>query len=254
MFRATWFVCLGSLAFLAAGCASDDEALAEKDRLIQEKSSENEGLARQNSDLKSTSVVMQRELDEKNRQLAIAQAQAQPTNAPALGSVHTEPKTSKDATPVASHEKGESNKGRAAKVSIKDEDVDVIARGDGATLIRMSGGAGFDAGSATLTKRGKDALKKIADELKDTTGEIRIEGHTDATPLTGKNKERFGTNQHLSIARALAVQEYLVTNCKFPKSRIGEVVGLGETKPLDKANTKAAHAKNRRVDIILHSN
>ena len=78
-----------------------------------------------------------------------------------------------------------------------DQDVMVDGRPDGSALVRISGGAAFNPGSATLTKRGKDALKKIGDELKQSKGSVRIEGHTDCTPLTGKNKETYGTNQNL---------------------------------------------------------
>ncbi len=247
MLRAMLFGLVGLVSLISVGCASDDEALAEKDRLIQEKAQENEGLQRQNADLKSTSLVMQRELDEKNRQLS-----APPVQQPSGGTALEKPAQKEPSNAGAKDPKEPAAKHSASKVAIKDEDVDVSTRSDGATVVRIAGSATFAPGSATLTKRGQDALKKIASELKSEHGEIRIEGHTDSTPLTGKNKETYGTNQHLSIARALAVQEYLVNTCKMPKSRISEVVGLGDTKPLDKANTKAAHAKNRRIDIIVN--
>jgi flagellar motor protein MotB len=223
-------------AVLLAGCASNDEALADRDRKIQERATENESLARQNADLKSTNLVMQSEIEAKNRELTVKE-----TAPPPLAKA-AEPM---NAGMTSSHAV------KAAKIDVSDQDVIVDSRQDGSTLVRISGGAAFNPGSATLTKRGKDALKKIADQLKSSKNTIRIEGHTDATPLTGKNKETYGTNQNLSIARALAVQDYLVSTCKVPKSQVEETVGLGDAKPVDPSNTKVAHNKNRRIDIIV---
>jgi flagellar motor protein MotB len=225
---------------LLAGCASNDEALADRDRKLQERASENDSLMRQNADLKSTNLVMQSEIEAKNRELTAKEA-APPPLAKTAG--HAEPVNAglKSSHPVV----------KPVKVDVSDQDVLVDSRDDGSVLVRISGGAAFNPGSATLTKRGKDALKKVADQIKQSKGSIRIEGHTDATPLTGKNKDTYGTNQNLSIARALAVQDYLVTTCKVPKTQVEETVGLGDAKPVDPSNTKAAHAKNRRIDIIV---
>ena len=223
-------------ALLLAGCASNDEALADRDRKLQERASENESLARQNADLKSTNLVMQSEIEAKNRELTVREP------APALAKGNGgEPMPAGTKTVAA----------RAPKIDVADQDVVVDTRDDGSVLVRLWGGAAFNPGSTTLSKRGKDALKKVADEIKQSKASIRIEGHTDATPLTGKNKETYGTNQNLSIARALAVQDYLVNTCKVSKSQIEETVGLGDSKPLDAANSKTAHAKNRRIDIIV---
>jgi flagellar motor protein MotB len=223
----------------AAGCASNDEGLTSKDRKLQERATENESLMRQNADLKSTNLVMQTEIEAKNRELT-AKESAPPALAKNAGMAEPKNAGMKSETMV-----------KPIKMDVADQDVMVDGRPDGSALVRISGGAAFNPGSATLTKRGKDALKKIGDELKQSKGSVRIEGHTDCTPLTGKNKETYGTNQNLSIARALAVQDYLVNTCKVPKSQIEETVGLGDAKPLDPAKNKAAYAKNRRIDIIV---
>jgi flagellar motor protein MotB len=232
---------LVGVLLIAGGCASNDEAIADKDRKIQERAQENDSLARQNADLKSTNLVMQSEIEAKNRELTTKEAAPPPlAKAPAP-----------QAEPMNVGMKSGHAVVKPVKLDVSDQDVFVDSRADGSTLVRISGGAAFNPGSATLTKRGKDALKKIGDQLKSSKGSIRIEGHTDATPLTGKNKETYGTNQNLSIARALAVQDYLVTSCKVPKSQVEETVGLGDAKPVDPANSKTAHAKNRRIDIIV---
>jgi flagellar motor protein MotB len=230
---------LVGLLFLA-GCASSDEALAEKDRKLQERAQENESLARQNADLKSTNLVMQTEIEAKNRELTAKDSQPLTPAKPVAEPMNVGMK-SKGAPPAP----------KASKLAVTDEDVNVDTRDDGSCLVRVAGGATFAPGSATLTKRGKEALRKIGDELKHSKGTVRIEGHTDATPLTGKNKETYGNNKNLSIARALAVEDFLIKECKVPKHQIEETVGLGDTKPVDAAKNKAAYAKNRRIDIIV---
>jgi flagellar motor protein MotB len=183
---------------------------------------------------------MQTEIEAKNKELTVKDCPPPPLMKPA------------PAEPVVASAKSHgAHACKPCEMKITDQDVNVESRPDGSMLVRVAGGATFAPGSATLTKRGKEALKKIGDELKHSKGSIRIEGHTDATPLTGKNKETYGNNRNLSIARALAVEDYLVKDCKVSKSQIEEAVGLGDAKPLDAAKNKAAYAKNRRIDIIV---
>jgi len=74
---------------------------------------------------------------------------------------------------------------------------------------------------------------------------IAVEGFTD----------RVGSpdyNAALSRRRADAVVGYLVTEHNLPVYRI-QMVGLGKEKPVDDGKTRAANAKNRRVEVTLFS-
>jgi outer membrane protein OmpA-like peptidoglycan-associated protein len=74
---------------------------------------------------------------------------------------------------------------------------------------------------------------------------IAVEGFTD----------RVGTkayNEVLSRKRADAVTEYLVAKHDIPIFRI-HMIGLGEEKPVDDGKTRAARAKNRRVEVKIFS-
>ncbi|MDQ1471984.1 MAG: hypothetical protein QOJ99_3464 [Bryobacterales bacterium] len=74
---------------------------------------------------------------------------------------------------------------------------------------------------------------------------IAVEGFTD----------RVGTddyNSALSRRRADAVVAYLVAQHNVPVYRI-HMVGLGKMKQVDEARTRAAQAKNRRVEVTLFS-
>jgi outer membrane protein OmpA-like peptidoglycan-associated protein len=74
---------------------------------------------------------------------------------------------------------------------------------------------------------------------------IAVEGFTDAVGGAEYNAA-------LSRRRADAVVEYLVAEHNIPIYRV-HMVGLGKEKPVDEARTKAARAKNRRVEVSLFS-
>jgi OOP family OmpA-OmpF porin len=74
---------------------------------------------------------------------------------------------------------------------------------------------------------------------------VAVEGFTD----------RVGSRQYnevLSRKRADAVTEYLVAKHDIPIYRI-HMIGLGEEKPVDDGHTRAARAKNRRVEVKIFS-
>lgn len=74
---------------------------------------------------------------------------------------------------------------------------------------------------------------------------IAVEGFTDKVGSSDYNAA-------LSRRRADAVVEYLVAAHDIPIYRI-HMVGLGEQKPVEDARTRAANAKNRRVEVTLFS-
>jgi OmpA-OmpF porin, OOP family len=74
---------------------------------------------------------------------------------------------------------------------------------------------------------------------------VAVEGFTDRTGSDDYNAA-------LSRRRADAVVEYLVAQHNIPIYRI-HMVGLGKQKPVEEARTRAAQAKNRRVEVALFS-
>ena len=135
--------------------------------------------------------------------------------------------------------------------ALNSKGIEVIEKDDGDVLLRLGGMAMFQTARDELTKDGKSTLNKVAAYLKkEPTILISVEGHTDATPL-GKTKKIWGTNLALSLARAMAVHDYLKSQHKISSSRM-RVVGYGEHRPIAPGKSKAANAKNRRVEIVLH--
>jgi OmpA-OmpF porin, OOP family len=74
---------------------------------------------------------------------------------------------------------------------------------------------------------------------------ISVEGFTDQSGSDDYNKE-------LSRRRADSVVYYLVSQHEIPVYRI-QMIGLGKINPVDEGKTRAARAKNRRVEVTVFS-
>ena len=98
----------------------------------------------------------------------------------------------------------------------------------------------------TLTDKDREDLDNmVATASKNKRYFIAVEGFTDRTGSAQYNEV-------LSRKRADAVTEYLVAKHNIPIFRI-HMIGLGQEKPVDDAHTRAARAKNRRVEIKIFS-
>lgn len=109
----------------------------------------------------------------------------------------------------------------------------------------------FESGSIALKKSAHRVLRRVAEVLKSQfpNRRIYVEGHTDSDPIR-RTKGRFRSNRHLSAERADIVAEFLVRECGIPANRI-VVVGYGEHRPRVAGTSRAAKAKNRRVEIVV---
>ena len=114
----------------------------------------------------------------------------------------------------------------------------------------------FYSGRAELTAAGRTEISKVANILKDVTEEIpqnidwvlQVDGHTDDQPILPGS--RFQNNWELSQARALSVVLYLTTTEQMKPSRLS-ANGFGQYQPINPANTRAARAQNRRIELFL---
>jgi chemotaxis protein MotB len=113
--------------------------------------------------------------------------------------------------------------------------------------LRVKDRGSFESGSASLTRDFKPVLKIIRGALKNTSGTIRVEGHTDDMPVTGS---QFGSNLALSSARAVAVAQALFQDSTIDESRF-TVIGYAATRPLVTNDSPEARARNRRVEIVI---
>jgi len=107
---------------------------------------------------------------------------------------------------------------------------------------KNGGSAMFDSGSKEMTEEGKRAFKVIADNLKNISGKIAIEGHTDASTYTGRQY----SNWELSTDRASAARREL-ENSGLSPDRLIRVAGYAATDPLIPEDP--FDPKNRRISI-----
>jgi OmpA-OmpF porin, OOP family len=104
----------------------------------------------------------------------------------------------------------------------------------------------FKFNSDKLTSDGKMALDQmVTDQNHYKRYFIAVEGFTDKVGGADYNSA-------LSRRRADVVVEYLVAQHDIPIFRI-HMVGLGQMKPVEDARSRAANAKNRRVEVTLFS-
>ncbi|MEE2941381.1 MAG: OmpA family protein, partial [Planctomycetota bacterium] len=89
----------------------------------------------------------------------------------------------------------------------------------GETVISVPAEVSFASGKASLSKQGRSALMAVATRLKSefpASARFHIEGHTDSDPTS---PAKFKSTRDLSIARAMAVLEYLVTEARVSDER-----------------------------------
>lgn len=112
----------------------------------------------------------------------------------------------------------------------------------------------FETGAVDLSGEGKGEIAKVAAILSSVAGQIpeeidwviRVDGHTDNTPLNGGGKYR--DNWELSQGRALSVVRYMVEAFGIPPSRLS-ANGFGEFQPVSNEDTTEARAQNRRIEL-----
>jgi outer membrane protein OmpA-like peptidoglycan-associated protein len=104
----------------------------------------------------------------------------------------------------------------------------------------------FAFGKDKLTPEAKESLDKLAaDKANLKRFVVAVEGFTDKTGSAEYNTA-------LSLRRANAVTNYLVTQHNIPLYRIYNI-GLGSEKPADDGKTREARSKNRRVEVKIFS-
>jgi chemotaxis protein MotB len=104
----------------------------------------------------------------------------------------------------------------------------------------------FNSSEAALVNSGENLLKKLTILLKQSTGLIYIEGHTDDRPI---KTAKFPSNWELGAARATSVLHYLASQ-KLDATRL-RAITYGSTKPLADNSTEEGREKNRRVSLVI---
>ena len=118
--------------------------------------------------------------------------------------------------------------------------------------IRASADVLFDSGNVELKPEGQDAVKDIAAKLKEILTDervmLRVDGHTDNSPIIRSN---WKDNLHLSLMRARAVVD-LLSNEGVPAGEMC-AAGFGEWHPVAPNDSPEGRTRNRRVELSLVS-
>lgn len=105
----------------------------------------------------------------------------------------------------------------------------------------------FPPGGDTIQPQALPVIESIAAELSRIPNPVRLEGHTDSTPI---HNSRFRSNWELSAARGIAMLELFATRFAIPRERLA-IAGYAETAPVAGNDTETGRARNRRVDIVV---
>ncbi|TLS66711.1 motb protein [Mariprofundus erugo] len=106
----------------------------------------------------------------------------------------------------------------------------------------------FDPGSAQLKQDNIETLKKLAQMLAMSPGQIRVLGHT-SNDIDLENSP-FDDPWTLSLARAASVLHVLEDEGVSP-SRLS-LAGYGPSQPISTEVTPFGRSKNRRVEIMVY--
>jgi chemotaxis protein MotB len=116
-------------------------------------------------------------------------------------------------------------------------------------VIRMMGESTFDSGSADIKAATRPLLIKMGHIISKAKKDIVIAGHTDNVPIH-RGRGPYTSNLRLSIARASAVAELLLSHSDIDPARLS-TMGFGEYRPIADNATETGRQKNRRVEIIV---
>ncbi len=134
------------------------------------------------------------------------------------------------------------------QMSLRDHDlervVQVESTPDG-VAVRVPDQMLFGPGSAELRSTAVVFLHEIAQLIRETPGEVSVDGHSDAAPVAAG---RYRSNWDLSAARAVSALLHLVEVEGIDPKRL-RAAGYGSARP--RAGESASSPSNRRVEFVF---
>lgn len=119
---------------------------------------------------------------------------------------------------------------------------------NGKVYVSLSDNLLFASGSASVERRGKEALGTLAGVLKQQPNmEVLVEGHTDSIPIRSAT---FKDNWDLSVVRATSVVRILTKDYGVNPTQV-TAAGRGEYFPRASNASREGRASNRRTEIII---
>jgi len=103
----------------------------------------------------------------------------------------------------------------------------------------------FSPGTSKMNWKGTQVIKQVFDLLNQFNYKVKIEGHTDDTPI---RTERFPSNWELSASRAAEVARMFVESGFSPENL--SIEGLAQFRPKVPNTSPVNRATNRRIEIV----
>jgi chemotaxis protein MotB len=105
----------------------------------------------------------------------------------------------------------------------------------------------FDSGSDSVKGSALPIIGKVGEALRKIPNLVRLEGHTDNTPI---HTSKFVSNWDLSAARAIAVLVVFTDQFKIQRERMS-IGGYADVAPVTTNDNDTGKARNRRVDVVI---
>jgi type VI secretion system protein ImpK len=128
-----------------------------------------------------------------------------------------------------------------------------VEDGSGFFVIRLMKDGMFRSGSAELDPSLKPLIERVAAELDQEAGPIRIVGHTDNIPMKKLFGAPYQDNFQLSEARARNVAVLFARSISDAKRLTAEGKADQEPRPSADNATEEGRARNRRIEIVLEA-
>ena len=122
-----------------------------------------------------------------------------------------------------------------------------IEMGQDGLVISLREAGFFDSGSALPRHGTVDTLRTVAQAIRKTSYDLRVEGHTDNVPV---HNAEFDSNWELSSARATRIARICLALQAVPPERL-TAAGYAEFHPIATNDTSEGRAQNRRVDLVV---
>lgn len=114
-------------------------------------------------------------------------------------------------------------------------------------IIQIANTTLFEEESAEIKSEAKEVLDRVGELISLIPNQIKIEGHTDNTPVESKE---YPSNWELSVMRATNVLRYIDSRYEGISGRLS-ASGYGMYRPIAPNISPENKAKNRRVDIVV---
>jgi flagellar motor protein MotB len=249
-----------------AGCASNPYALQSQNQAMQQQQT---ALAQRNQELQSRAATLDRDNQELETLLAQTRQQAKvlddhlaalrdqlSTATAQLAQLRDEKQlTEKQTEALMASTRRRSGAQITANNSLQRNlpplnlsGIDVRADGD-VVRVELPAARLFQNGYNTLQPVAGPLLETVAAEIARAYPDQRIgvEGHADSEVRYPQG----GDAQQISVARATAVYQYLISRGQIPATRLF-IVGHGNNHPVVSSATAAGKARNSRVELVVY--